>query len=157
MEKTNAMRLVEQKNLPYTPHVCGSPAPLNALDVAGFLGQDTQRVFKTLVTEGKAGNYYVFMLPAPAQLDLKRAAQLVGGKSVKMLKSKELFPLTGYVHGGCSPLGMKKAFPTFIDISCRQWQTIFFSAGKIGWQIEMSPGDLFNILPIKETELSIKD
>ena len=118
-----------------------------------FLGQDPQRVFKTLVTEGKAGNYYVFMLPAPAQLDLKRAAQLVGGKSVKMLKSKELFPLTGYVHGGCSPLGMKKAFPTFIDISCRQWQTIFFSAGKIGWQIEMSPGDLFNILPIKETEL----
>lgn len=97
------------------------------------------------------------MLPAPAQLDLKRAAQLVGGKSVKMLKSKELFPLTGYVHGGCSPLGMKKAFPTFIDISCRQWQTIFFSAGKIGWQIEMSPGDLFNILPIKEAELSIKD
>ena len=107
-----------------------------------MLGEDPDRVFKTLVTQGRSGQYYVFVIPVREELDLKKAAKAAGEKSVSMIKQKELLPLTGYVHGGCSPVGMKKQFPTFIHHTAQQFEKMFVSAGKVGMQIELSPKDL---------------
>lgn len=137
--KTNAMRLLEQAGLAYTPHSYEGTASLSAEEVARVLGVDPARVFKTLVTLGKSGEHYVFVLPAVGELDLKKAAQACGEKSVAMLKQKDLLLTTGYVHGGCSPLGMKKEFPTVIDASAEDQPTILVSAGKIGFQMEVEP------------------
>ena len=147
-EKTNAMRQLERKNLEYRVHTYEGGA-LSGTQVASALGQAAERVFKTLVTVGKTGQHYVFMVPVARELHLKKAAAAVGEKSVAMIAQKELLPLTGYVHGGCSPIGMKKQFATVIDASAPEEGTIFFSGGKIGWQVEMSLDDLKKLIRLQ--------
>ena len=147
-EKTNVMRLLDQKKIPYVPHTYphgGDGAP-DGVSVANSLGVDPAAVFKTLVTKGASGGYYVFDIPVAAALDLKKAARAVGEKSIAMLPSKELLPLTGYVHGGCSPVGMKKQFPTVFHKSALEQDTVYVSAGKIGFQVELSPADLIELV-----------
>ena len=146
-EKTNVMRVLDQKKAPYTPHTypVGDVAP-DGVSVAQMLGQDPAAVFKTLVAKGASGGYYVFDIPVADTLDLKKAAKAVGEKSVAMLPAKELLPLTGYVHGGCSPVGMKKRFPTVFHESCLGHETICVSAGKVGFQVEVSPADLIALV-----------
>lgn len=151
MEKTNAMRLLERVGAPYTVHTYAGGA-LSGTEVAAALGEDPARVYKTLVTVGSPRKYYVFVIPVGAELDLKKAAKAAGEKSVEMLPQKELFPLTGYVHGGCSPLGMKKAFPTFVHRTA-EGQTIFFSGGKVGVQIEAAFSELARALPVTLSDL----
>ena len=131
----------------------GAEAPSGG-EVAAILGKDARQVFKTLVTTGKSGNHYVFMVPVTGGLDLKKAAHAAGEKNVEMLKAKDLLPLTGYVHGGCSPIGMKKYFPTFIDSSAKQLPTVVFSAGRIGRQVEMTLDDLQKAVRIQVCDLS---
>lgn len=138
MDKTNAIRIMEETGLPF--EVLLAPGgSTDAGEVADIIGLPRESVFKTLVTRGKTGAFYVFMLPASSRLDLKKAARACGEKNIEMILQKELFPLTGYVHGGCSPLGMKKKFPTFIDETCILSPYISFSAGKIGMQIKTEP------------------
>ena len=147
-EKTNVMRVLEQKKVPYQGHTYphdGDVAP-DGVSVAQSMGQDPACVFKTLVTRGASGGYYVFDIPVAATLDLKKAAKAVGEKSVAMLPSRELLPLTGYVHGGCSPVGMKKQFPTVFHESCLDQGTIYVSAGKIGFQVEVAPQALMDLV-----------
>ena len=142
-DKTNVMRILAQAKIEYAAHSYGDgKTALSGAEVAAELGQDPACVFKTLVTVGRSGGHYVFMIPVLAELDLKKAASAAGEKSVEMIKQKDLLPLTGYVHGGCSPIGMKKPFPTFIDRSAEGHKTIFFSAGRIGAQVEMDPSEL---------------
>lgn len=149
--KTNAMRRLDSLKIEYTEHSYSDA--LSGTEVAAVLGQDPERVFKTLVTVGKSGNYFVFMIPVAEELDLKKAAAAAGEKSVAMLKSKELLPLTGYIHGGCSPVGMKKQFRTFIHITARQFETIFCSGGRIGLQIELPCSSLEKAVPLEYAEL----
>ena len=144
-EKTNVMRTLEQKKIPYTPHSYDPNGPIDGVSVARTLGQDPACVFKTLVTRGASGGYYVFDIPVAENLDLKKAARAVGEKSVAMLPQKELLPLTGYVHGGCSPVGMKKQFVTVYDESCLAQPTIMVSGGRIGTQVECAPADLIKV------------
>ena len=146
-QKTNAMRLLESKKLEYKIYDYTQFATTNGGEVARVLNQNPERVFKTLVSVGKSGRNYVFMLPVCAELDLKKAAKVSGEKSVDMLKSRELLPLTGYVHGGCSPIGMKKLFKTFIHSSASRFEAIVFSGGRIGWQIETSLDNLKKLVP----------
>ena len=141
-EKTNVVRVLEQKKVPYESRAYTQDATLTGEEIAGILGQDPRHVFKTLVTRGKSGQYYVFVVPVAEDFDLKKAAKASGEKSIEMIKQKELLPLTGYVHGGCSPIGMKKAFPTFIHETAADLQTMFVSAGKVGFQVELSPQDM---------------
>lgn len=141
-EKTNVMRVLDQKKIPYESHVYKPDATMTGEEIAGILGEDPEKVFKTLVTQGKTGQYYVFVVPVKGELDLKKAAKAAGEKAVGMIRQKELLPLTGYVHGGCSPIGMKKAFKTFIHESARECDKVFVSAGKVGFQVELSPEDL---------------
>ncbi|MBQ2609836.1 MAG: Cys-tRNA(Pro) deacylase [Butyrivibrio sp.] len=145
-EKTNVMRVLEGKKIVYESHSYEPDQSLTGAEIAGILGEDTSRVFKTLVTRGKTGQYYVFVVPVEAELDLKKAAKAAGEKSVEMIKQKELLPLTGYIHGGCSPIGMKKAFPTFIHQTAQDGEKIFVSAGKVGCQIELAPDDLMSVV-----------
>ena len=145
-EKTNVMRVLDGKKIAYESHSYEPDQTLTGAEIAGILGEDTSRVFKTLVTRGKTGQYYVFVVPVEAELDLKKAAKAAGEKSVEMIKQKELLPLTGYIHGGCSPIGMKKAFPTFIHQTAQEGEKIFVSAGKVGWQIELAPADLMSVV-----------
>ena len=156
-EKTNVMRLLDQKKVPYTPHAYphGDGEAPDGVTVARSLGLDPDRVFKTLVTRGASGGYYVFDIPVAATLDLKKAARAVGEKSVAMLPSKELLPLTGYVHGGCSPVGMKKPFPTVFHRSALDQETILVSAGKIGFQVEVRPGDLIALVGAKAEDVVV--
>ncbi|MBR2589989.1 MAG: aminoacyl-tRNA deacylase [Clostridia bacterium] len=144
---TNVMRIAAAAGVTYRDYAYDNLI-LNAEEVAAALGQEVGRVFKTLVTVAKSGKYYVFMVPAAAALDLKKAAKAAGEKSVEMIPQKQLFPLTGYVHGGCPPIGMKRQFATYIDSSAAAYETIFFSAGKVGRQIEMSLSDLQKIYPV---------
>ncbi len=141
-EKTNAMRLLDAAGVPYTMHSYVSTGAISGREVAAALGQDPDRAFKTLVCVGHTGEHYVFVVPVSAELNLKKAASAVGEKSMAMIKQKELLGLTGYVHGGCSPLGMKKTFTTVFDETAQLWDTIMFSGGRIGYQIEVSPEDL---------------
>ena len=143
MEKTNAIRMLERGKAAYAVHTYEGGA-LSGVAVAASLGEDAARVYKTLVTVGSPRKYYVFVIPVAAELDLKKAARAAGEKSVEMLPQKELFPLTGYVHGGCSPLGMKKAFPTFFDESAAG-RTVFVSGGKVGVQVEVACADLVRL------------
>lgn len=136
-EKTNVMRVLDSKKVKYTSHCYIDTPTTNGVEVANILGQNPADVFKTLVTISKSGTNYVFVIPVAKELDLKKAAKAAGEKSIEMLKSKELLPLTGYVHGGCSPIGMKKPFKTFIDKSAAEREVIIFSAGKIGYQVEL--------------------
>ena len=153
MEKTNAMRQLDRKKITYRVHSYDGGA-LSGTEVAAALGQDAGRVFKTLVTVAKSGGHYVFMIPVAASLDLKKAAAAVGEKALSMLPQKELLPLTGYVHGGCSPIGMKKQFPTVLHGSAMQFDTICFSAGRIGLQIEASPAALAAVVPLKTADVT---
>ena len=146
-QKTNVMRVLEQKKITYTPH--SSPHGDDAVDgatVAQLIGKAPEQVYKTLVTVGASKNHYVFVIPVLAELNLKKAAKAVGEKSIAMLHVSELLPLTGYVRGGCSPIGMKKQFRTVIDASCEAQDTITVSAGKIGQQVEVAPADLLKLI-----------
>lgn len=140
--KTNVMRLLEQKKVPYQHFTYESEGAISGLEVAELLGQDPAQVFKTLVTTGRSGAHYVFVIPVGAGLELKKAAKAVGEKSLDMLKQKDLLPLTGYVHGGCSPIGMKKLFRTTIDATAANFDSIIFSGGRIGLQVQVSLPDL---------------
>lgn len=143
LPKTNAMRILDREKISYRVHTYAHDGEaVDGMHVAALLGVDAARIFKTLVTQGKSGQYYVFVIPAPAELDLKAAAACVGEKHVEMLHVKDLLPVTGYVRGGCSPVGMKKAFPTVIDRTAQDFKTIIVSAGKIGVQVELAPDDL---------------
>ena len=153
MEKTNAIRQFDRKKLPYTLHTY--EGVISGTDVAAYMGQDPATVFKTLVTTGKSGAHYVFMIPVAQELDLKKAAKAVGEKSIAMLPQKELLPLTGYVHGGCSPVGMKKSFPTAIHETAASYDTIFFSGGRIGLQLQTSPATLEQLIPLIYTDLTV--
>lgn len=157
IEKTNVMRTLEQKKVPYTPHTYphDDGAAPDGVSVAQSLGLDPAAVFKTLVVRGASGNYYVFDIPVAHTLDLKKAAKAVGEKSVSMLPSKELLPLTGYVHGGCSPVGMKKQFKTTIDASAADFDTIIFSAGRIGYQVQLSLDALRQIVRFELADLTV--
>lgn len=156
-EKTNVMRILEQKNIPYTPHAYphdGDAAP-DGLAVARSLGQDPETVFKTLVARGASNALYVFDIPVGDSLDLKKAAKAVGEKSVAMLHQKELLPLTGYVHGGCSPIGMKKQYPTVFHETAEILDTIVVSAGKVGYQVELAPGALMELVGARTADLTV--
>ena len=153
IEKTNVMRLLDQKKAVYKSHSYASTGAISGVEVAAALGQDPARVFKTLVTLGKSGQHYVFVIPVEQELDLKKAAAAAGEKSMEMLKSKELLPLTGYVHGGCSPIGMKKQLVTTVDESALEQETILYSAGRIGCQVETSPDDLARMIPLTFADL----
>ena len=145
-EKTNVMRILEQKKIKHETHSYVGTGAVSGSEVASALSQNPKRVFKTLVTVGKSKNNYVFVIPVEKELNLKKAAKIVGEKSIDMLKSKDLLSLTGYIHGGCSPIGMKKFFKTVIDISAEDYDTIIFSAGKIGYQVEMSLSELSKVI-----------
>ena len=147
-EKTNAMRILDQKKIEYIVHDYTESGVIAGEDVANTLGEDPEKVFKTLVTVGKSKQYYVFLVPVCKELNLKKAAKSVGEKSIEMIKSKELLPLTGYIHGGCSPIGMKKTFPTTIDISAKNSDKIYFSAGKIGLQVEVNVSDIEKVIKV---------
>lgn len=146
LNKTNVMRLLDQKKAVYAPHSYADTDAISGMEVATILGQDPNRVFKTLVTESSTKQHYVFLVPVCRELNLKKAAQAVGEKKLEMLKAKSLLPLTGYIHGGCSPIGMKKPFPTVIDSTAQGFDTILFSAGKIGYQVELSLQELKKVL-----------
>ncbi|MGL5675317.1 MAG: Cys-tRNA(Pro) deacylase [Cellulosilyticaceae bacterium] len=152
-EKTNAMRKLEQMKISYTDHQYDQSEAISGVEVARVLGQNEEQVFKTLVTTGKSGNHYVFVIPVAEELDLKKAAKASGEKSIEMLKSKDLLGLTGYIHGGCSPIGMKKLFKTFIHETAAAWETIIFSGGKIGYQIELGLDQLRKVIPFEVSDV----
>ena len=158
-EKTNVMRILDQRKIPYTARFYeDSQGPEGTREygvhVAEALGQDPARGFKTLVARGASKGIYVFEVPAPENLDLKKAARAVGEKSIAMLHSKELLPLTGYVHGGCSPIGMKKQYPTVFHETAEILDTIMVSAGKIGAQVEVAPADLIALLGAQTADIT---
>ena len=155
MEKTNVMRLLEQKKIAYTPYDYSAAATTVGTEVAKVLGQDERQVFKTLVTVGKTARNYVFVIPVAEELDLKKAAKAVGEKSIEMIKQKDLLPLTGYIHGGCSPIVMKKFFTTTIHSTADAFETIFFSAGKVGYQVEVAVKDLGKIIRYQMADIVV--
>ena len=154
-EKTNVMRTLDQKKIPYTAHSYDPDGPIDGVSVAQILGQPAEQVFKTLVTKAASGAYYVFDIPVAENLDLKKAAKAVGEKSIAMLPQKELLPLTGYVHGGCSPVGMKKQFPTVFHETVNDLELVAVSAGKIGHQVQVKPADLLNLLRAKTADVIV--
>ena len=145
-EKTNVMRILDGKKIEYNHYNYIESGAISGMEVAEALNENPDMVFKTLVTVGKSGNHYVFLLPVNKELDLKKAAKSVGEKNVEMIKSKELLPLTGYIHGGCSPIGMKKFFKTVIHETASKFDKILFSGGKIGYQVEVSLQDLSKVI-----------
>lgn len=153
IEKTNAMRRLDALKISYKEHTYTDSDAISGVEVAAVLKQEPGRVFKTLVTQGKSRNYYVFMVPVAEELDLKKAAKAVGEKSIEMIPSKELLPLTGYIHGGCSPIGMKKFFTTTIHETAADCETIFFSGGRIGFQIELPFADLQKAIRIQTADI----
>ncbi len=152
-DKTNVMRILDQKKVEYNYYTYEPDATLSGEEIAKILGEDTSKVFKTLVTRGKSGEYIVFVVPVNGELNLKKAAKAAGEKAVAMIKQKELLPLTGYVHGGCSPIGMKKVFKTFIHETAADYEKIFVSAGKVGYQIELALDDLRKIVRIELADI----
>lgn len=154
-EKTNVMRLLEQAKVEYNHYCYANTEAISGVEVASVLGQDVNKVFKTLVTVGKSGEHFVFVIPVAEELDLKKAASAVGEKSIAMVKSKELLGLTGYIHGGCSPIGMKKFFTTTIHNTAEEFDTIIFSGGKIGYQVEVSPKDLKKVINFQYEDIVV--
>lgn len=154
-EKTNVMRLLEQKKITYTHYCYADTDVISGIDVATVLNQNPDQVFKTLVTVGNSKNHYVFMIPVNQELDLKKAATAAGEKSISMVKSKDLLALTGYIHGGCSPIGMKKQFQTIIDTSATDFPTIIYSGGKIGYQVETSLESLGDIITFRLADITV--
>ncbi len=157
-QKTNVMRVLEQKKIPYRAHSYphGDEA-VDGLTVARITGQDPAKVFKTLVARGASNRIYVFVIPVAAELELKKAARAVGEKSVSMVKVQELLPLTGYVRGGCSPVGMKKQYPTVFHSDIENLDTVLVSAGRIGWQIELAPEALLKLTRGQTADLAVED
>ena len=155
-EKTNVMRLLDQKRIIYKSYSYVGTDAISGTEVAEVLGQDPDRVFKTLVTVGKTGTHYVFVIPVARELDLKKAAKSVKEKSIEMIKAKDLLPLTGYIHGGCSPIGMKKAFTTTIDSTVNNFDSFCFSAGKIGYQVVISPESLGKMIRFQTADLTVE-
>ena len=146
-EKTNVMRILDQKKVAYTPHHYAHPdGAVDGVSVAALIDRDPSCVCKTLVTQGASKKYYVFVIPVGRELDLKAAARAAGEKSIEMLKQAQLLPLTGYVHGGCSPVGMKKQYPTVFHQTALDYDTIYISAGKIGAQVELAPAALCGLI-----------
>ncbi len=154
-EKTNVMRLLEQKKIKFQSHHLDITEAISGVEMAAMLRQNPEQVFKTLVTVGKTKTNYVFVIPVAEELDLKKAAKAVGEKSIEMIKSKELLPLTGYVHGGCSPIGMKKALKTTVHETAKDFDTIVFSAGKIGYQVEMNAKDLEKVIRLNYADVVV--
>ena len=153
-EKTNAMRMLDQAGIEYTEHVTDMAEGLSGVQIAELLNEPVDQVYKTLVTVGKTGEHYVFIIPVAAELDLKKAASTVGEKNIEMIKSKELLPLTGYIHGGCSPLGMKKFFRTTIDETAVLYDKIYVSGGRVGLQVELAFEDLQKLVEIGMADLT---
>ena len=154
MTKTNVMRLLDSAKIPYrTAEYAYDENDLGGMHAAAGIGMPPEQIFKTLVARGEKRGYLVFCIPVCCELDLKKAADAVGEKYVEMLKAKDLLPLTGYIHGGCSPIGMKKPFPTFIDAGVTGHETILFSGGRIGLQIETSPAVLLQVVPYRTADL----
>lgn len=152
--KTNVMRILEQKQIPYKQHCYEGSGAISGKDVAKVLEQNPEQVFKTLVTKGKSGEHYVFVIPVEEELNLKKAAKAAKEKSIEMIPQKELLPLTGYIHGGCSPIGQKKQFATFMEETALLFESVLFSAGKIGYQVEVNPEDLDKVIPVTFCELT---
>ena len=152
-DKTNVMRVLDSLKIEYKSHTYEPDPTKTGVEIAEILGEESDLVFKTLVTRGRSGGYYVFVIPVAEELDLKKAAAAAGEKSVAMIKQKELLPLTGYIHGGCSPIGMKKVFPTFVHRTAEEYNRMFVSAGKVGYQIELNPKDLAKAVKISFAEL----
>ena len=152
LSKTNALRILDSLGVPYEATEFETDGAVSGVEAASRLGADESRVYKTLVTVGKSGAHYVFVVPVAEELDLRKAAVAAGEKNIAMIHSKELLPLTGYIHGGCSPIGMKKAFPTFIDTSAEALDFMVFSGGRIGLQVKMAPDSL-----IKAANATYKD
>ncbi|MBS5945720.1 MAG: Cys-tRNA(Pro) deacylase [Peptoniphilus harei] len=146
MKKTNAMRILESENINFEIIEYSTKDGIGGVDVAEKLGEDKNRVFKTLVTEAKDGEHFVFVVPVSSELDLKKAAKASNSKKIEMIPQKKLLPLTGYVHGGCSPIGMKKYFKTFIDSSAEDLDFFYVSGGKVGMQIKVNPKELISAL-----------
>ena len=157
IQKTNVMRVLDQKKVPYEMYTYADTEAISGVEVAAVLGQNPNQVFKTLVTVGASKKNYVFVIPVCSELNLKKAAKAVGEKSIEMIKSKELLPLTGYIHGGCSPIGMKKFFTTTIDETAKDWDTIIFSAGKIGYQVEVSLENLSKVIRYELKDICDKE
>lgn len=153
-EKTNVMRILDKKKIFYKKYTYIDTDAVSGIEVATVLNQNPKQVYKTLVTIGKSKNYFVFVIPVEKELDLKKAAKSVGEKSVEMLKLKDLLPTTGYIHGGCSPIGMKKSFTTVIDNSVESLETIIFSAGKVGYQVELKVDDLNNVIRFNTADIT---
>ncbi len=151
--KTICMRVLQTKTIAYTPHQYEGDPSLSGGDIAALLGEEPSQVFKTLVTVGKPQKYYVYVIPVTEELNLKKAAAAAGEKSVSMIPQKDLLPLTGYVHGGCSPIGMKKRFPSFIHGSASGLSRIFVSAGRVGCQVELDPADLIRVAELVPADL----
>lgn len=154
VEKTNVMRLLDKEKITYITHEYDPEKAVSAKEVASILSQDVKRVFKTLVTTSKSKEHYVFVIPGEEELDLKKAASAADEKFIEMLPQKELLPLTGYVHGGCSPIGMKKKFVTFLDSSAKNYPTIFISGGKRGVQVEVDPLILSSFIEAQFVDLT---
>ena len=159
-EKTNVMRILDQKKVPYTAHFYQEEeGPLGTREygvhVAQALGQDPARAFKTLVAKGASGGYYVFDIPTPDSLDLKKAARAAGEKSVELLAVKDITAVTGYIRGGCSPVGMKKRYPTVFHETALDFETIYISAGKIGAQVEIEPQALLGLLRAETADIVV--
>lgn len=150
------MRILDQKKVAYKEHTLGITEAVSGVLAATLLGVDQSLVFKTLVTVGKSLEHYVFVVPVASELDLKKAAACVNEKSVEMVKSKDLLPLTGYVHGGCSPVGMKKFFKTTFDESAQNVDRIFFSGGRIGFQIETTLSELKKAITFQVKDITVK-
>lgn len=153
-EKTNVMRILDSRKIEYKSHCYEDSDAIAGKDVAQVLGENPEQVFKTLVTRAHSGNYYVFVVPVAKELDLKKAAKSVNEKSIDMIKQKELLPLTGYIHGGCSPIGMKKFFKTVIDETSKNFETIYISAGKVGYQVELKLQDLEKVIRINTADIT---
>ncbi len=156
-EKTNALRMLSQQKIPFEAHDYTDSGAVSGTEVAAALGEDPEKVFKTLVTVGKSGQHYVFVLPVCRELDLKKAAAAVKEKNVAMIPQKELLPLTGYIHGGCSPIGMKKLFPTVLHISAGELDTLCVSGGRIGLQVELTPPDLGKLAPYTLADIATEE
>ena len=153
-QKTNALREIEAAGVPHRAIAYECDGAISGTEVASLLGEDPDRVFKTLVTVGKSGEHYVFMVPVACELDLKKAAEAVGEKAVSMIRARELLPLTGYVHGGCSPVGMKTHFRTVADETAELYPSILFSGGRIGCQVDMAPADLDALIGLEYADIT---
>ena len=154
--KTNVMRILDKNRIVYKSNCYENSGAISGTEVAKALGEDPEQVFKTLVTKGKSGEFFVFMIPVKEELDLKKAAAAVNEKSIEMIKQKDLLKTTGYIHGGCSPIGMKKQFKTAIHLTAERFETIIFSAGKIGWQVELSLDSLRKVIDVNAADIIVK-